>query len=71
MKNLIIIFIALVSVQELNAQDFGLTLKQNVDSLNLWEFSFSKDDEKDEKIGTLILTRNKDVYSNEDRKSVV
>ncbi len=63
MKKLIIIFLVFLNVLEIHAQDFDMTHEQNVDSLNLWEFSFSKDTVNDKKIGTLILRRKEYVHS--------
>jgi hypothetical protein len=70
MKNFIIIFFVLVGVTRLNAQDFDLKLKQNVDSLYLWEYSFFKNKNGDEKIGTLTLKRKQDVYSDDSTKVI-
>jgi hypothetical protein len=70
MKKFIIIFLALFNILEIHAQNFDLTLEQHVDSLNLWEFSFSKDTATEEKIGTLILRRKEYVYSKDGTRKI-
>lgn len=70
MKKIILIFFALIAVQRLNAQDIDFTRNQNVDSLNLWEFSFSRDSNNDEKVGILFFKRKKDIYSNDSAKKI-
>tara|TARA_B100000795_G_C22792236_1_gene437511 strand:- start:2017 stop:2526 length:510 start_codon:yes stop_codon:yes gene_type:complete len=70
MKKFIIIFLALLNILEMHAQEFDLTVEQHVDSLNLWEFSFSKDTVTDEKIGTLILRRKENVYSKDGTRKI-
>ena len=70
MKNFIIILFAILNGLKIHAQDFDLTLEQHVDSLDLWEFDFSKNKVDDEKIGTLILIRKEDVYSKDRTKKI-
>ena len=70
MNRYIIILLVVLGIQEVFAQNIDLTLKQNLDSMNLWGFSFSMDSVNNERIGTLTLRRNRDVYSNDNTKKI-
>lgn len=70
MKKIIVILICLIGVKHINAQNLELNSIQKTDSIIFWEFSFTKESGTNKKISTLILKRNRDVFSNDKSKKI-
>uniref|UniRef100_UPI00404B7A80 hypothetical protein n=1 Tax=Flavobacterium sp. TaxID=239 RepID=UPI00404B7A80 len=70
MKKLTAIVFILFFNQGIISQDFSITFKQNIDSLNLWKFRFSAVKENNHMLGTLVFISVKDIYSEDKSKSI-